>query len=151
MSGRWGGFRPRPTPWPARPETIRTRANRQAHTRTTRVFVKGLRVSASIGVHPHEHETRQTILVDVALDLGALPGPRRDRLAETFDYQAVATHVASLAREGHVQLVETLAQRIAAWCLEDARVQSVSVRIEKPDALEGAHAAGCELVLYRQA
>ncbi len=147
MNGR--GRAPRPRPMPARPETIRTRAQREASRRGTLVFLRGLQVDASIGVHPHEHESRQLILVDVELDLGPLPPPRDDRLAETVDYQRLAAAVTAMAREGHVQLVETLAHRIAEWCLTDARVRGARVRIEKPAALAHAAAAGCDVTRRR--
>lgn len=140
---------PRAKPLPARPETIRTRAQRDAARRGSVVFLRGLQVDASIGVHPHERESRQLILVDVELDLGSLPPPRDDRLAETVDYQRLATAVTAMAREGHVQLVETLAHRIADWCLADPRVRGARVRIEKPAALAHAAAAGCDVTRRR--
>ncbi|MGF1461888.1 MAG: dihydroneopterin aldolase [Maricaulaceae bacterium] len=115
----------------------------------TTVFVRGLRVDASIGVHPHEHETVQPILIDIAVDLGAYPGPKEDRLAEVLDYQTLADKAETFARAGHVQLVETLAERIAAWCLRDSRAVEVRVRIEKPQALGAAAAAGVEIVRRR--
>ncbi len=148
MSGRIGGpSRPRATPLPLKPDTIRTRA-RMAQSRASssmKVFVHGLKVSASIGVHPHEHETQQTIIVDVELDLGLTPAPKDDRLSETIDYQSTAQMVGRVCAEGHVQLVETLADRIVTELLNDDRVCSVTVRIAKPDALDAAAAAGCEI------
>ncbi len=113
------------------------------------IFVKGLRVDASIGVHPHEHEGTQPIFIDVYLDVGGMR-PQDDRLAETIDYEAVANKARDLARAGHVQLVETLAERLADWCLRDRRVLAVRVRIEKPNALAAANAAGVEICRVRE-
>ncbi len=109
------------------------------------IFVRSLRVDASIGVHPHEYEGTQPIFIDVRLDMGDTPPPADDRLGETIDYEAIANQAKALAKEGHVQLVETLAERLAAWCLQDARVAAVTVRIEKPNALAAADAAGVEI------
>lgn len=114
-------------------------------TNHTAIFVRGLRVDASIGVHPHEHEGTQPIFIDVRLDLGETPAPVGDRLGETIDYEAVANQAKALAKQGHVQLVETLAELLASWCLKDARVRAVTVRIEKPNALAAADAAGVEI------
>jgi len=50
---------------------------------------------------------------------------------------------------GHVNLVETLAERIAGDCLADARVAAVRVRIEKPDVIANAQAVGVEIVRTR--
>ena len=108
----------------------------------TTIFVEGLLVEASIGVHPHEHETRQPILIDIHLDLNGI-APEDDRLHETMDYATVAEAAERLSLEAHVQLVETLAARIIGWAFaEDARVDAVRVSIRKPQALLKADAAG---------
>ncbi len=117
---------------------------------STKIIIKGLEVLASIGVHPHEHESTQPIIIDIELDMGAMPTPEDDRLEETLDYALVADKAAELAQEAHVQLVETLAGRIAKWALTaDARVQVCSVRIAKPHALINAQTAGVEYILQR--
>ncbi len=115
-----------------------------------RIFVRGLLVQASIGVHPHEHESTQPILIDIELDMGDMPAPTEDRLHETLDYSLVADKAEQIALEAHVQLVETLADRIAEWALSaDKRVQACAVRIAKPQALLKADAAGVEIVRRR--
>ena len=117
---------------------------------STRIFVKGLLIQASIGVHPHEHEATQPIIIDVELDMADMKLPKEDRLHETLDYALVADKCEQLAQEAHVQLVETLAERIADWALTtDTRVQSVAVRIAKPQALLKADTAGVEVVKSR--
>lgn len=108
----------------------------------TTIFVEGLLVEASIGVHPHEHETRQPVLMDIWVDLNGI-APEHDRLGETMDYATIAETAEQLALEAHVQLVETLATRIIDWTLDaDERVDGVKVRIRKPQALLKADAAG---------
>ena len=117
---------------------------------STKIIIKGLEVLASIGVYPHEHESTQVIIIDIELDMNAMPMPEDDVLAETLDYSFVAKKAAELAQEAHVQLVETLAGRIANWALkEDKRVQACTVRIAKPHALLNAETAGVEFTLNR--
>jgi 7,8-dihydroneopterin aldolase/epimerase/oxygenase len=119
-------------------------------TASTKIIIKGLEVLASIGVHPHEHESTQVIIIDIELDMGSLPTPEDDILSETLDYALVAEKAAEFAQEAHVQLVETLAGRIAKWALEkDKRVQACTVRIAKPHALNNAETAGVEFTLNR--
>lgn len=116
----------------------------------TRIFVRGLLVQASIGVHPHEHEETQPVVVDIELNMGDMPLPEKDRLHETLDYAVVAEKAEEIALEAHVQLVETLAGRIAEWALaSDPRVQACAVRIAKPQALLKADAAGVEVIRHR--
>lgn len=124
--------------------------SRKAMPVSTRIFVKGLLIQASIGVHPHEYEATQPIIIDVELDMADMNLPKEDRLHETLDYGLVADKCEELALEAHVQLVETLAARIADWAIEaDPRVQSVAVRIAKPQALLKADTAGVEVVKTR--
>lgn len=123
---------------------------RKAAPRSTRIFVRGLLIQASIGVHAHEYEATQPIIIDVELDMADMDLPKEDRLAETLDYGLVAQKCEEMALEAHVQLVETLAERIADWALAtDIRVQSVAVRIAKPQALLKADTAGVEVVKSR--
>lgn len=117
---------------------------------STRIFVRGLLIQASIGVHPHEHEQTQPVIIDIELDMGAMDLPKDDRLHETLDYGLVAQKAEELALEAHVQLVETLAERIADWALSaDPRVARVAVSIAKPQALLKANMAGVEVVKTR--
>ena len=111
-----------------------------------RVFVRGLRLQAEIGVHAHEHGRAQPLMVDVELDAELAAS---ERLADTLNYEKVVAHAHAVLAAGHLQLVETFADRLARACLGDPRVRRVRVRAEKPDALPDAEAAGFELVLER--
>lgn len=122
---------------------------RQTAEPAMRIFVRGLMVQASIGVHPHEYESTQPIIIDIELDMGDMPTPKDDRLHETLDYGLIAQRAEEIALEAHVQLVETLAERISNWCLTDRRVMACAVRISKPQALLKADAAGVEIVRRR--
>ena len=78
--------------------------------------------------------------------MGPMPAPKDDRLHETLDYGLIAEKAEELTLEAHVQLVETLADRICDWALSaDPRVQAVTVKISKPQALLKADAAGVEI------
>ena len=110
------------------------------------VFVRGLEVAAGIGVHDHELGRLQRLVIDVSLELTPAAV---ERLADTINYETVAEAARAIVAEGHVGLVETFAERLALACLEDARVQRCTVRIEKPGALEGVVAPGCEVTLAR--
>ena len=117
---------------------------------STRIFVRGLQIQASIGVHPHEYESTQPVIIDVELDMGDMPSPKKDRLHETLDYGIIAEKCEEIALESHVQLVETLAARICDWAIAaDPRVKVCAVRIAKPQALLKAEAAGVEIIRHR--
>ena len=111
-----------------------------------RVFVRGLCLDMEIGVYGHEHGRTQPVVIDVELDL---EGAGHQRLSDTVNYEGIAEIARAAAGDGHVLLVEDVAERIARGCLEDRRVRRVRVRVEKPEALAQAAAAGFELVLER--
>ena len=110
------------------------------------VFVRGLEVAAGIGVHDHELGRLQRLVIDVSLELTPAAV---ERLADTINYETVAEAARAIVAEGHVGLVETFAERLALACLEDPRVLAVRVRVDKPEALPGADAAGCEVAYAR--
>lgn len=110
------------------------------------VFVRGLSLAAEIGVHAHERGITQPLDVDVTLEL--TPGPV-EHLSDTLNYEIVRAAALDLVAQGHMELIETFAERLGAACLTDPRVRSVAVRVEKPGALRGAQAAGCEVRLSR--
>lgn len=113
----------------------------------TRVFVAGLKLQAEIGVHRHERGQPQPLSVDVELDI---PAAGAGRLSETFNYETILNAARAIAGEGHIELVETFAHRLARACMADPRVTRARVRVEKPLALApDAVAAGAEIVLER--
>ena len=113
----------------------------------SKIFVTGVKVQAQIGVYRHEIGRVQPLIVDVELDV---PTGDTDRLADTFNYEAILSAAQGVAAEGHIDLVETFAHRLARRCLADPRVSRARVRIEKPLALApDAVAAGVEIVLER--
>jgi dihydroneopterin aldolase len=61
------------------------------------------------------------------------------------DYSRVVDGIVRLVQSEHVNLIETLAERIAIQCLADSRVEGVRVRIEKPDILPSCRSVGIEI------
>ena len=111
------------------------------------VFVRDLVLDCSIGIHPHEREALQRIRVN--LDLAVREGDANDQLddelANVVCYEGLTKGVRALVSREHVNLVETLAEDVAAMCLGDTRVRSARVRIEKLDILEDAESVGVEI------
>ena len=71
--------------------------------------------------------------------------PDDDRLEHAVDYERISDGIRAIVGSGHINLAETLAERIASMCLEDKRVSKVRVKVEKLHALPGAEAAGVEI------
>ena len=109
----------------------------------THVFVRNLELLARIGVHGHEHGKPQPIRINVWLTCKvSLEG---DKLDNVVDYEAVADNIRAIVAAGHINLAESLAERIAASCLEDKCVETARIRVEKLHALPGTESAGVEI------
>ncbi|HEX6958222.1 MAG TPA: dihydroneopterin aldolase [Ferrovibrio sp.] len=110
-----------------------------------RVFVRDLLLDALIGIYPHERTAPQKVLINLDLWVADTPGePPRD-YADVVCYEKLVKQTKALLAEGHVDLVETLAERLAALCLADQRVLRARVRVEKPDAIAEAAGVGVEI------
>ena len=72
-----------------------------------------------------------------------------NRLDSVVDYEAITKRIRALIGAGHINLAETMAERIAELCFEDARVRGARVRVEKLYALPGAESAGVEIERVR--
>lgn len=109
---------------------------------TRHVFIDQLEVRAVVGVHEHEKRSSQTLLISVDLTVHEDPAGHGDSLARVVCYEAICNRINAIATARHVNLIETLAEQIAAACLEDRRVALARVRIAKPDAIAAARAVG---------
>lgn len=118
-----------------------------ASLKITHVFIRNLELLAHIGIHGHEQGKPQPVRVNV--DLGVRETATGDKLEHVVDYEAITTKIRGIVARGHVNLAETLAERIAEAAFEDARVLSARVRVEKLHALPGAESAGVEIERVR--
>ena len=109
------------------------------------VFIRDLMLTCLIGVHKHERKKPQRIRVNLDLAVTEQSVISTDRLADVVCYEDVADRIRSIVNNGHVNLVETLAEKIASKCLEDRRIKATRVRIEKLDVFKDAASAGVEI------
>ncbi len=109
------------------------------------VFVRDLVLECNIGVHQHEKGRVQRVRIN--LDLGVWEGDaaHQDRLENVVCYEDIVKKVRGITADGHVNLAETLAERIAAICLQDPQCRSVRVRVEKLDVFDDAGSVGVEI------
>jgi dihydroneopterin aldolase len=99
---------------------------------TDRIELRGLRQVAFVGALPEEQERKQPIEVDIDLEADLSPAGHSDDLADTIDYGMLCDVVETVIDEGHVQLLERLAQVMADRLLAtDTRVIAVSVAVRK--------------------
>ena len=120
----------------------KTRAN--AINKTRHVFVRDLNVMATVGVLEHEKLAPQKLVISVDLTVREGREGLDDRLENVVCYGNVVDNIKAIIAKGHVNLIETLADMIAASALEDKRVLAAKVRIEKPDIIPECASVGIE-------
>ena len=98
------------------------------------ISLTGLRVYGRHGVLPEERRDGQDFVVDVQLTVDTRGAAASDELADTVDYAALADRLAAVVAGEPVNLIETLASRLADVCLTDDRVISARVTVRKPGA-----------------
>lgn len=99
-----------------------------------RIRLSGITATGYHGVLEHERRNGQTFVADVVLHLDTRPAAAADRLGLTVDYGLLAQRVAAVLAGDPVDLLETLAERIAALVLAEGLVQAVDVVVHKPEA-----------------
>lgn len=114
-----------------------------------RLAVRGIEVHGHHGVLDAERRDGQLFIADLVLRLDTRRAARSDDLQDTVDYGSLVGRVKDVMGSNPVNLIETLAERIADTCLEDRRVRSVEVTVHKPDAPIAATFADVTLTINR--
>ncbi|MEQ6902259.1 dihydroneopterin aldolase [Nocardioides sp. YIM 152588] len=96
--------------------------------------VTGIECWGHHGVFEHERREGQRFVVDLTLAVDTRPAAASDDLRDTVDYGSLVAEVAAAVGRDPVDLIETLAARIAEVCLLDTRVEWARVTVHKPDA-----------------
>jgi dihydroneopterin aldolase len=96
--------------------------------------VTGIRCFGHHGVLDEERRTGQVFVIDLALGVDTRAAAAADDLRQTVDYGSLVPTVRAAVESDPVDLIETLAQRIADVCLADDRVAWAEVTVHKPDA-----------------
>ena len=110
--------------------------------RTRLVFVRDLEVSTRVGVLNHEKNKPQRIVISAELRVIDDVDDIEDRYENVICYGGVIDLIKDVCAQGHINLLETLAENIAARILENPRILAIRVVIEKPDIFDDCGAVG---------
>jgi dihydroneopterin aldolase len=118
---------------------------------TDELSILGIECYGHHGVFDVERRDGQTFLIDLALGVDTAPAAASDDLRDTVDYGSLVGSVKAAVEKDPVDLIETLAQRIADVCLADDRVEWARVTVHKPDAPIEATFSDVALSITRKA
>ena len=114
------------------------------------VFIRDLVLTTLVGVHGHEKNGQQRVCINLDMDVPEPEEPIQDKLSEVVCYEEIVLEIRTIVNAGHINLVETLAERIASKILSDERISAVRVRIEKLDVFPDAASVGVEIERTRR-
>ena len=107
-----------------------------------KIFLTDLRIDTVIGIWEWERKIRQTVAVDLEMSADIRKAAASDEVQDTLNYKKVAKRVQQFVSDSSFQLVETLAEKIAAVIIDEFDVAWVRVRVNKPGAIRGARDVG---------
>jgi dihydroneopterin aldolase len=109
------------------------------------IFLKELEVETIIGIYDWEREVRQVVSIDLEMPVDAARAAATDKVDDSVNYKAVAKTTISLVEASKFQLIETMAEEIAAMILRDHGVAWVRVAVSKPGAIRGSRTVGVRI------
>ena len=110
-----------------------------------KIFIKGLHIQTTIGFFEWEKEIKQTLVIDVAMAWDTAKAAENDELAKTLDYAEISTAIEAFSNENPVDLLETLAERMAAFLMSQFHIPWLQLTIGKPGAIHNAATVGVEI------
>jgi dihydroneopterin aldolase len=106
------------------------------------IFIEELRVDTWVGIYPREKAVPQTVLLELQIGVSTAPAGASDDIRDTIDYAAVSTRLRHELAERHFNLLEKLAEFIAALILAEFSAQWVRVSVAKLGMMPGVKRVG---------
>ncbi|NMC85421.1 MAG: dihydroneopterin aldolase [Anaerolineaceae bacterium] len=109
------------------------------------IFINDLLIRGVIGISDREREQPQDILVNVVMSADIHSAGISDNVEDSVNYRTIAKKILAHVEKVQRYTVEALATDIASLILEDEKVVSVRVRVEKPGAVRFSKSVGVEI------
>lgn len=114
------------------------------------IFLSDLRIETVVGIWDWERRIKQTVSIDLEMGTDIRKAAATDDIEDTLNYKLVAKRVQQFVADSSFQLVETMAEKIAALILDEFDVPWVKVRVNKPGAIRGARDVGIKIKRSRE-
>ena len=115
-----------------------------------KIYIRDLSIRCIIGVNQDERTEKQDVVINVILFTDTRKAGQTDDLDDSVDYKKVKKTILSLVESSEFLLIEKLADEIAKVCLDDLKVQKVSVTVDKPGVLRYTRSVAVEIVRTRE-
>ena len=108
------------------------------------VFIKDFVVQEIIGIHDHEKIKKQKIKFNIVIDVDKNTTPDEKNIKSIVNYEKITNKLENLTKNKKYNFLESLAEDSFDEIFEDKRINSVKIKIEKPDAIKNAESVGVE-------
>jgi 7,8-dihydroneopterin aldolase/epimerase/oxygenase len=106
------------------------------------IYLNDLRIDTIIGIYDWERRVKQTVILDLEMGADIRKAADSDNIEDTLNYKAVAKRLFTFVGDSEFELVETLAERVAALILEEFSVPWLRLRVNKQGAVRGVRDVG---------
>ncbi|NQZ86680.1 MAG: dihydroneopterin aldolase [Colwellia sp.] len=110
-----------------------------------KVHIQGLSIQTTIGFFEWEKQIKQTLVIDLAMGWNTALAAENDDLAKTLDYAEISAIIADFANNNPVDLIETLAERMAKFLMETYHIPWLKLKVAKPNAVHNALTVAVEI------
>lgn len=110
-----------------------------------KVYIEGLSIQTTIGFYEWEKQIKQTLIIDLVLGWDISKAALNDELDKTLDYAKISEEVEVFANANPVDLIETLAERIASHLMVTYHIPWLKVKVGKPGAVHNTKTVGVEI------
>ena len=114
------------------------------------VFIKDFIIDEIIGIHKHEKIKKQKIKFNIVLDVNQSSVPDEKDIKSIVDYEKITKKIESLTKSKKYNFLESLAEDSFKEIFEDKRINSVTIKIEKPEAIKNTESVGVEVFKSRE-
>ena len=114
------------------------------------VFIKDFVIEEIIGIHAHEKAKKQKIKFNIVMEVKQHTVPDEQNIKSIVDYEKITLKLESLAKTKKYNFLESLAEDSFKEIFEDKRINSVRIKIEKPEAIKNAESVGVEVFKNRR-
>ena len=113
------------------------------------VFIKNFIIQEIIGIREHEKTKKQKIKFNIVVDVDQNTVPDEKDIKSVVDYEQITNKLENLVKNKKYNFLESLAEDSFKKIFEDKRINSVKIKIEKPDAIKNADSVGVEIFKSR--
>ena len=114
------------------------------------VFIKDFVIEEIIGIHEHEKIKKQKIKFNIVLNVNQSSVPDEKDINTIVDYEKITNKLEYLTKSKKYNFLESLAEDSFKEIFEDNRINSVTIKIEKPEAIKNAGSVGVEIFKTRK-